>query len=67
MSLSPAPMILKIVFVIVGRSYGKVCLLLFGKQNPYTVLNLAARNSSNNIHSAPMEIYVLFNKYHNAL
>ena len=67
MSLSPAPMILKIVFVIVGRSYGKICLLLFGRQNQYTVLNLAARNSSNNIHSASMEIYILFNKYHNAL
>ena len=54
MSLSPAPIILKIVFVIAGRSYGTVCLRLFGKQNPYTFLNLAARNSSNNIHSASM-------------
>ena len=35
-----------------GRSYGTVGLRLFGKQNPYTFLNLAARNSSNNIHSA---------------
>ena len=52
MSLSPAPIILKIVFVIVGRSYGTVGLRLFGKQNPYTFLNLTARNSSNNIHSA---------------
>ena len=52
MSLSPAPIILKIVFVLAGRSYGTVCLRLFGKQNPYTFLNLAARNSSNNIHSA---------------
>ena len=52
MSLSPAPIIFKIVFVIAGRSYGTVCLRLFGKQNPYTFLNLAARNSSNNIHSA---------------
>ena len=49
-SLSPAPIILKIVFVIAGGSYGMVCLRLFGKQNPYTLLNLAARNSSNSIH-----------------
>ena len=35
-----------------GRSYGTVGLRLFGKQNPDTFLNLAARNSSNNIHSA---------------
>ena len=41
MSLSPAPIIFKIVFVIVGRSYGTVCLRLFGNQNPYTFLNLA--------------------------
>ena len=35
-----------------GRSYETAGLRLFGKQNPYTFLNLAARNSSNNIHSA---------------
>ena len=40
----PAPIILRIVFVIAGWSYGTVCLRLFGKQDPYTVLNLAARN-----------------------
>ena len=51
----PAPIILKIVFVIAGQSYGTVCLRFFGKQNPYTVLNLATRNSSNNIHLASME------------
>ena len=50
-----APIILKIVFVIARRRYGTVYLRLFGKQNPYRVLNLAARNSSNNIHSASME------------
>ena len=52
MSLSPAPIILKIVLVIAGQSYGAVSLRLFGKQNPYTVLNLAARNSSDNIRNA---------------
>ena len=51
----PAPIILKIVFVIAGWSYGTVCLRLLGKQNPYNFLNLAAKNSSNSIHSASME------------
>ena len=32
--------------------WNQVCFRLFGKQIPYTFLNLAARNSSNNIHSA---------------
>ena len=51
----PALISLKIVFVIAGRSYGTVCLRLFGKQNPYTFLNVAARNSSHSIHSASVE------------
>ena len=55
MSLSPTPIILNIVVVIAEQSYGPVCLGLFGKQNPYTVLNLVAQNSSNNIHSTSME------------
>ena len=55
MSLSPTPIILNIVVVVAEQSYGPVCLRLFGKQNPYTVLNLVAQNSSNNIHSASME------------
>ena len=51
MSLSPTPIILNIVVVIADQSYGPVCLRLFGKQNPYTVLNLAAQNSSNIIYT----------------
>ena len=49
MSLSPRTNYLKNGFRYSGRSYGTVCLRLFDKQNPYTLLNLAARNSSNSI------------------
>jgi len=56
LSLCPAPNILKIVFVIAGRSYGTVSLRLLGRRNPYTILNLAAGNFPNNgVHSAFME------------
>ena len=55
LSFSPAPNIFKVVFVIRGRSFGKVCSGLLGKRIPYTVLNIAAGNFSNNVHSQSMK------------